>query len=110
MTSGVKVKDIVVGDGRMAKRGDLVVIHYRLTLSHGDEIQNTHGGSPMSICLGRRDVIAGLEYGLAGMRVGGRRTIRVSPHLGYREQGVAGVVPPNAVLIFDVELLEVHEA
>ena len=59
------------------------------------------------IDLSRRDVIAGLRYGIAGMQEGGRRKIRVSPHLGYGEVGVPGVIPPGAVLIFDIELLEV---
>lgn len=59
--------------------------------------------------LGARVAIAGLEYGVEGMRVGGRRRIKVPPHLGYREQGIAGKIPPNAILFFDVELLEVRD-
>jgi peptidylprolyl isomerase len=70
--------------------------------SHDDE------GQPLHLHLGRREVIAGLERGLLGMRVGGRRRLVISPHLAYGERGVPGIVPPNAVLIFDVELLDVQ--
>jgi FKBP-type peptidyl-prolyl cis-trans isomerase len=54
-------------------------------------------------------VIAGLEYGIEGMRVGGRRRLRVPPHLGYRDKGMSGKIPPNALLFFEVELLEVRD-
>jgi FKBP-type peptidyl-prolyl cis-trans isomerase len=63
----------------------------------------------VSFKVGERVVIAGLEYGVEGMRVGGRRRIRVPPRLGYRERGVAGKIPANALLFFDLELLDVQD-
>ena len=103
--SGLKIEDLIVGTGPTALRGATVKTHYRLFLNRGDELRGT--SEPSTFCIGKRQVIAGLEHGVVGMRAGGKRRIRVPPHLAYREQGVAGLVPPNAVLIFEVELLSV---
>jgi FKBP-type peptidyl-prolyl cis-trans isomerase FkpA len=104
MRSGVKLRDLRVGGGAVAERGATVSVRYDASLNRGERFQE---GISYSFRLGRREVIAGLEYGVEGMRVGGLRRITVSPHLGYRDEGVPGVIPPNAVLIFDVELLDV---
>jgi FKBP-type peptidyl-prolyl cis-trans isomerase len=109
MPAGLKIKDICVGVGQLAERGKVVSIHYRGFLNRGDQFQSTYdSGQPIQFEIGKRNVIAGLEYGVAGMRVGGRRELIVSPHLAYREDGVEGRVPANAVLRFEVELLAVQ--
>ena len=95
----------MLGEGEVAERGRRVTIRYDGFLSRGDAFQR---GVVATFRLGRREVIAGLEAGVEGMRAGGRRRIRVSPHLGYGGRGVAGVVPANAVLSFEVELLAVE--
>lgn len=100
----VKFEELKNGDGRVALRNTVVRIRYSGYLSRGDLFQKD---VKYTIDLSRREVIAGLRYGIEGMREGGRRRIRVSPHLGYGEGGVPGIIPPNALLIFDVELLEV---
>ncbi len=106
--SGLTIQDTVVGSGVAAERGSTVSIHYRLFLNRGDLVQDTRSsGAPYQIQLGRRHVIAGLERGVIGMRVGGQRELVVSPHLAYRDEGVAGIIPANAVLRFEIELLNV---
>jgi FKBP-type peptidyl-prolyl cis-trans isomerase FkpA len=99
--SGLKVEDVAIGLGPAVGRGSTVSIRWRGTLNRGDEF----GAGEVSFRIGERRVIAGLEAGVVGMRVGGVRRLRVSPHLGYRDQAVPDV-PANAVLNFDVELLQ----
>jgi FKBP-type peptidyl-prolyl cis-trans isomerase len=102
---GVQYKDLVEGAGEIASRGSTVEVRYTLKLNRGEILkEDVHD----SFTLGERRVITGLEYGVEGMRVGGQRLIRVGPHLGYREKGVLDIVPPNAVLEFDVLLLAVR--
>ncbi len=109
MPSGLKILDLRVGDGDIADRGKTAVIHYRGFLSRGDQFRSSYDdGAPVVFRIGGRDVIAGLEKGVIGMRVGGVRELRVSPHLAYRDQAVPGI-PPNAVLRFEVELLELRD-
>lgn len=100
---GVEIELETVGEGDLAERGSVVTIRYDLSLRRGEKVQES---IECTIDLSRRDVVAGLRYGIEGMRVGGRRTLLVPPHLGYREQGAPGV-PPDAMLRFDVELLSV---
>ncbi len=105
--SGLKIKDVVVGSGAEAVRHSTVTLHLVCRLNRGDVIRNTYDdGRPEVLRIGARNVIAGLEKGVLGMRVGGRRRLRVSPHLGYRNVGAISI-PPNAVLIFELELLDV---
>ena len=106
MLAGIKLKSEKVGDGREAKRGDKVTVSYDLVLNRGDVVQSLDS---FSFTIGKRDVIAALDYGVEGMRVGGRRCFRAGPHFGYRDEGVDGIIPPNAVLIFDVKLLSVED-
>jgi FKBP-type peptidyl-prolyl cis-trans isomerase len=105
MRKGIRIEEVRRGEGAVAERGDKVSVRCAGFLSRGDSFQTSE---IISFKLGRREVIAGLEYGVEGMCVGGRRRIRVSPHLAYGEKGVEGVIPPNAVLIFDVELVAVE--
>lgn len=93
-----------IGSGQPAARGDTVTIRYDLYLNRGDSVDS----GQLTFTLGNRDVIAGLEYAIEGMREGGQRRFRVSPHLAYRDRGVPDRIPPNAVLVFDVELLRVQ--
>ncbi len=102
--AGIKIESDRPGNGRAATRGDTVRIAYELSLNRGDVVQSIDS---CSFVLGKRDVIAALEYGVEGMRVGGRRRFRAGPHLGYRDDGVDNVIPPIAVLVFDVRLLSV---
>jgi FKBP-type peptidyl-prolyl cis-trans isomerase FkpA len=102
--SGVEIEERSVGIGAPAARGDQVTVRYSGFLNRGDPFQTD---ITTTFTLGERRVIAGLERGTEGMRVGGVRTLRVSPHLGYRDIGVPGIVPPNAVLILKVELLSI---
>lgn len=103
MPHGLKVEEVSLGAGAIAERGSTVLIRWRGTLNRGDQF----GAGQISFRLGGRRVIAGLERGVEGMRVGGVRRLRVSPHLGYRDQAVPGI-PANAVLTFEVELLDVQ--
>ena len=95
MRSGFKVEEITLGTGAPAARGTIVTIHYRGFLRRGDPFRSSYDdGRPLRVHLGRREVIAGLERGIIGMRVGDRRRLVISPHLAYGEAGVAGVIPP----------------
>ena len=98
---GVEFEDLALGDGPAAERGRVVRIRYDIALNRGDKVVD---GRVVSFRLGEREVIAGLEYGVEGMRVGGRRRLRVGPHLAYRAAGVPEVIPGDAVLEFDVTL------
>jgi FKBP-type peptidyl-prolyl cis-trans isomerase len=105
--SGLEIEDLVLGSGAQAVRNSTVKLHLVCKLNRGDFVRSTYNdGRPESFRVGARDVIAGLEKGVVGMRVGGKRRLRVSPHLAYRDVG-AGPIPPNAVLVFELELLEV---
>ncbi len=104
MRSSIKLESEIIGDGREATRGDTVTVSYDLSLNRGDVVQSL---DLFSFTLDKRDVIAALEYGVEGMCVGGRRCFRAGPHLGYRDKGVDDIIPPNAVLIFDLKLLSV---
>jgi hypothetical protein len=103
---GVQYQDIDIGVGKIAGRDSTVEVLYTLSLNRGDVVQRD---MKYSFSLTARNVIAGLAYGVEGMRVGGRRRIRVAPHLAYRDAGVPDQIPPNAVLIFEVALLSVSE-
>ena len=104
MRKGIQIETDEVGSGAIALKDSTVRIRYDLSLSKGDVVQK---GIDLTFDLFRRHVIAGLRYGVEGMRVGGRRRFRVSPHLAYGEGGVPEKIPANAALVFDVELLEV---
>lgn len=101
---GVEYEDLETGSGPAAARGCMVDVAYSLHLNRGDCVQEN---VRCSFRIGERRVIAGLEYGVDGMRAGGRRRIRVGPHLAYRDGGVPDAIPANAVLEFRVALLGV---
>jgi hypothetical protein len=105
--SGLRITDLVIGDGPEASSGQLVVVNYRGTLENGKEFDSSYGRGPFSFPLGAGRVIKGWDEGVAGMQVGGKRKLVIPPDLAYGERGAGGVIPPNATLIFEVELLEI---
>lgn len=99
---GIKILSETPGLGPELKKGDRVRLQYDLQLNRGDFLAKDREETGI---IGDRDAIAGLRYGLEGMRIGGTRRFRASPHLCYRDEGVASV-PKNAVLIFDIKRVE----
>jgi FKBP-type peptidyl-prolyl cis-trans isomerase len=107
--SGLTYWDIVVGTGATAVSGRPVRVHYTGWLTDGKKFDSSvDRGQPFQFPLGGGQVIRGWDEGVAGMKVGGKRQLRIPPALGYGARGAGGVIPPNATLIFDVELLEVR--
>ena len=107
--SGLQYEDIVVGTGASPQPGQTVSVHYTGTLTNGAKFDSSRDrGQPFQFTLGAKQVIAGWDEGVAGMKVGGKRTLIIPPELGYGARGAGGVIPPNATLMFDVELLQVQ--
>ena len=108
--SGLIYWDVVVGTGATAVSGTQVKVHYTGWLLNGQKFDSSlDRGEPFSFLLGVGQVIKGWDEGVAGMKVGGKRQLRIPPTLGYGAEGSGGVIPPNATLIFDVELLDVSK-
>jgi peptidylprolyl isomerase len=103
----VKIEDLVEGSGPEVKSGDTIVVHYTGTLEDGTQFDSSVGGQPFTTQIGVGNVIAGWDQGLLGMKAGGKRRLTIPPALGYGARGAGGVIPPNATLIFEVELLEI---
>ena len=108
--SGLQYHDTVVGEGDQAQPGQYVTVHYTGWLSKDGERgakfdSSLDRGDPFQFDLGAGMVIRGWDEGVAGMKVGGQRTLLIPPELGYGARGAGGVIPPNATLKFDVELL-----
>ena len=106
-SSGLQYWDIKVGTGRMAERGNTVRVHYTGWLTNGKKFDSSVGGQPFQFRIGAHQVIAGWEEGVSGMKVGGKRQLRIPPDLAYGKEGYPGAIPPNATLVFDIELLRV---
>lgn len=124
LKSGVKLLDDRDGSGEPAKKGDKVVYNLKIFLNKGDEVPlnerqakylpatmiRSDGGYRFvdhTTTLGRREAIAGVEYSLMGMKPGGYRKVRISPHLSYRDRGLDELIPPNSVLIVELWLREI---
>ncbi|MGL6135133.1 MAG: FKBP-type peptidyl-prolyl cis-trans isomerase [Prochlorococcaceae cyanobacterium] len=105
--SGLRITDLQIGDGPEASSGQTVVVNYRGTLENGREFDSSYGRGPFSFPLGAGRVIRGWDEGVAGMQVGGKRKLVIPPDLAYGQRGAGGAIPPNATLIFEVELLEI---
>ena len=109
MPSGLKYVDMKVGDGTLAEPGMTAQVHYTGWLTDGTKFDSSvDRGQPFSFKLGAGQVIRGWDEGVKGMRVGGKRKLTIPPDLGYGAAGAGGVIPPNATLVFDVELLGVQ--
>jgi peptidylprolyl isomerase len=113
MPDGLKYTDSKTGDGATARSGNKVSVHYTGWLSDngakGKKFDSSvDRGQPFQFTLGAKQVIAGWDEGVAGMKVGGKRTLTIPPELGYGARGAPGAIPPNSTLIFDVELLQVQ--
>jgi len=109
--SGLKIKDLEVGEGQEAKSGMMVEVNYSGWLfednQRGKFFDSTSAGNTFQFGLGAGQVIAGWDEGVAGMKVGGKRELIIPSALGYGERGAGGVIPPNATLNFEVELIGV---
>lgn len=106
--SGLIYEDIVEGDGATAETGQTVSVHYTGWLENGSKFDSSKDrNEPFRFRLGGGMVIKGWDEGVAGMKVGGKRKLTLPPELGYGARGAGGVIPPNATLIFEVELLDI---
>jgi len=108
LASGLMYEDLVVGNGKMADPGLTAVVNYTGWLTDGTKFDSSIGRQPFQFVVGQHQVIAGWDEGVKGMRVGGKRKLTIPPDLGYGAQGAGGVIPPNATLVFEVELLGVN--
>jgi peptidylprolyl isomerase len=107
-SSGLRYEDKVVGTGAAPKPGQSVTVHYTGTLENGKKFDSSRDrDEPFTFTIGRGEVIKGWDEGVMSMKVGGRRILTIPASLGYGARGAGGVIPPNATLIFDVELLDV---
>jgi len=109
---GLKIEDLVVGTGATAEAGKTVSVNYTgwlIEKSKADHFDSSlDRGQPFDFPLGQGRVIKGWDEGVAGMKVGGKRMLTIPPSLGYGSQGAGGVIPPNATLVFEVDLLDVR--
>ncbi len=106
--SGLQYKDLVVGTGATPQKGQNVKVHYTGTLENGTKFDSSRDrGEPFQFRIGVGQVIKGWDEGVITMQVGGRRELIIPPNLGYGARGAGRVIPPNATLVFDVELLGV---
>jgi FKBP-type peptidyl-prolyl cis-trans isomerase FkpA len=104
----LKIEELTVGTGTEAKKGQLAVVHYTGWLTDGTKFDSSKDrNDPFSFALGAGSVIRGWDEGVVGMKIGGKRKLTIPPHMGYGARGAGGVIPPNATLVFEVELLDV---
>ncbi len=104
--SGLVIEELVVGAGAEARAGQTVSVHYTGWLTNGSKFDSSKDrNEPFEFPLGGRRVIAGWDEGVQGMRIGGTRKLTIPPALGYGARGAGNVIPPNATLVFEVELL-----
>ena len=104
--SELEIEDQIVGDGEEAVAGQTVEVHYTGWLTDGTKFDSSHDrDQTFSFKLGGGQVIAGWDQGVAGMKIGGARKLTIPPEMGYGERGAGGVIPPNAILVFKVELI-----
>jgi FKBP-type peptidyl-prolyl cis-trans isomerase FkpA len=101
-------EDLVIGHGATAEAGQDIVVHYVGRLADGRQFDSSLARrDPLDFALGAGDVIEGWDQGVPGMKVGGKRRLTIPPQLAYAEHGLAGIIPPHATLVFEVELLEI---
>jgi FKBP-type peptidyl-prolyl cis-trans isomerase len=104
---GLQLVSEVIGTGEPVTKGDRVTVRLNGWLNRGDSIQKD---VQIEFTIGGREVIPGLEYSVEGMRTGGTRKVRISPHLGYGDVGVGDLIPPRAVIVYAIELLRIERA
>jgi FKBP-type peptidyl-prolyl cis-trans isomerase FkpA len=108
LTHALLKEDLIVGNGATAEAGQDVVVHYVGRLADGKQFDSSRARrDPLDFALGAGDVIKGWDQGIPGMKVGGKRRLTIPPELAYGQHGLAGVIPPQATLVFEVELLEI---
>jgi FKBP-type peptidyl-prolyl cis-trans isomerase FkpA len=106
--SGLEIEELVVGEGNVATSGQNVTVHYTGWLTNGTKFDSSKDrNDPFRFGLGQGQVIRGWDEGVQGMKVGGKRKLTIPPQLGYGARGAGGAIPPNATLVFEVELLGV---
>ncbi|SEJ04171.1 peptidylprolyl isomerase [Deinococcus reticulitermitis] len=109
MTQGLIVEKYHEGNGPQARKGQTVSVHYTGTLENGQQFDSSRDrGQPIEFPLGQGHVIAGWDEGIAQLRVGDRAKLTIPGHLAYGAAGIPGVIPPDATLVFDVELVGVR--
>lgn len=106
--AGLEIQDLKVGTGAEARAGRRVRVNYTGKLTNGTTFDSSIGRSPFTFTLGAGDVIKGWDQGVAGMKVGGKRKLVIPPELGYGPAGAPPKIPPNATLVFEVDLLGVE--
>jgi FKBP-type peptidyl-prolyl cis-trans isomerase len=100
--------DTTIGTGKMANKKDTLLMHYTGRLENGTKFDSSYDrGQPLQFDLGIGQVIKGWDEGIAGMKVGGKRTLKIPSEMGYGARGAGSVIPPHANLIFDIELVDV---
>lgn len=107
----LKMTDIKIGTGESVKSGDYVIVNYVGTLENGKKFDSSYDRKvPFGFTVGAGEVIKGWDQGLVGMRTGGKRKLTIPPYLGYGAAGAGGVIPPNATLIFEIELVKIDNS
>jgi FKBP-type peptidyl-prolyl cis-trans isomerase len=109
LDSGLEYEELACGDGAEVARGDVITVHYTGTLEDGTEFDSSRGGEPIDLAVESGNLIEGWVEGIPGMNEGGRRELTIPAELGYGEAGYPPDIPPNAMLIFDVEVVAVDE-
>jgi FKBP-type peptidyl-prolyl cis-trans isomerase len=108
MTNGLQIEKLVEGTGKEAKSGSVVSVHYTGWLTNGKKFDSSvDRGQPFSFTLGKGQVIKGWDQGVATMKIGDKIKLTIPPELGYGARGAGNVIPANATLVFEVELLDV---
>ncbi|MBF0804848.1 MULTISPECIES: FKBP-type peptidyl-prolyl cis-trans isomerase [unclassified Neisseria] len=106
---GLIIEDIETGSGKEAVKGKEITVHYTGWLEDGTQFDSSlERRQPLTITLGAGQVIAGWDEGFGGMKEGGKRRLTIPPEMGYGTRGAGGIIPPNATLVFEVELLKVY--
>lgn len=110
LDSGLEYEELECGDGAEVARGDVITVHYTGTLDDGTEFDSSVGGEPATFALESGSLIEGWVEGIPGMKEGGRRKLTIPSELGYGEAGYPPDIPPDATLIFEVEIVSVEES